>query len=134
MRILEEVITRDDLWKAENVLGEEMVKAAVDVERGLLGIDAEMHADIEQKLTTQRTNLPELEEKTSAAFQDFQEISVRYESEKRKLHELLQTCPKIRRSGRLRGCGCAGFPGEIPAAASAAAAAILASSSALDSA
>ena len=50
MRILEEVITRDDLWKAENVLGEEMVKAAVDVERGLLGIDAEMHADIEQKL------------------------------------------------------------------------------------
>ena len=50
MRILEEVITRDDLWKAENVLGEEMVKAVVDVERGLLGIDAEMHADIEQKL------------------------------------------------------------------------------------
>ena len=53
--------------------------------------DAERaYADIEQKLTTQRTNLPELEEKTSAAFQDFQEISVRYESEKRKLHELLQ--------------------------------------------
>ena len=45
MRILEEVITRDDLWKAENVLGEEMVKAVVDVERGLLVIDAEMHAD-----------------------------------------------------------------------------------------
>ena len=53
--------------------------------------DAERaYADIEQKLTTQRTNLPELEEQTSAAFQDFQEISVRYESGKRKLHELLQ--------------------------------------------
>ena len=45
MRILEEVITRDDLWKAENVLGEEMVKAAVDVERGLLGIEQKLLSD-----------------------------------------------------------------------------------------
>lgn len=50
MRILDHVVTKDDLWKSENVLGDEMVKAVVDVERGLLGVDAEMHADIEQAL------------------------------------------------------------------------------------
>lgn len=50
MKILEEKIERGDLWQSENVLDELMIKGVVDVEKGILGIDAEMHADIEQVL------------------------------------------------------------------------------------
>ncbi len=50
MKILEEKIERGDLWQSENVLDELMIKGVVDIEKGILGIDAEMHADIEQVL------------------------------------------------------------------------------------
>lgn len=51
MKILDKQISKKDLLKtSENVYNEEMVKGVVDVERELLGIDAEMHADIEQYL------------------------------------------------------------------------------------
>ena len=49
MRILSEPIHKDELRGCKNVLDGGMVKGVVDVERGLLGIDAEMHADIEQE-------------------------------------------------------------------------------------
>lgn len=50
MKILEEPIKRQDLLEARVVFNDEMVKAVVDVKRGLLAIDAEMHADLEQML------------------------------------------------------------------------------------
>ncbi len=50
MKILEEPIKRQDLLGARVVFNDEMVKAVVDVKRGLLAIDAEMHADLEQML------------------------------------------------------------------------------------
>lgn len=49
MRILKEPIQKSDLQNSENVLGG-MVKAVVDIDKELLAIDAEMHADLEQLL------------------------------------------------------------------------------------
>lgn len=49
MKILDKQISKKDLLEtSENVYNEEMVKGVVDAKRELLGIDAEMHADIEQ--------------------------------------------------------------------------------------
>ena len=48
MKILEKEVKQSDLKNAEFLLNEEMVKAVVDVDKELLGIDAEMHADLEQ--------------------------------------------------------------------------------------
>ena len=50
MKILEEEIERGKLKNAKNVLEGGMVKAVVDVDREIIGVDAEMHADIEQML------------------------------------------------------------------------------------
>lgn len=51
MKILEEPIKKDQLFKiSEVVFEEEMVKGVVDVEKGILAIDADMHADLEQLL------------------------------------------------------------------------------------
>ena len=50
MKILEDKIKRSELKNSQFVMGGEMVKGAVDVERGLLAIDAELHADLEQLL------------------------------------------------------------------------------------
>lgn len=48
MRILKREITKSELKNAENLLEGGMVKAVVDIEKNVIGIDAEMHADIEQ--------------------------------------------------------------------------------------
>lgn len=50
MKILKKEIKREDLKNSENVLDGGMVKAVVDIEKGIIGVDAEMHADIEQML------------------------------------------------------------------------------------
>ncbi len=50
MRILQEKTDKNQLWKSDNIYNDEMVKAVVDVKREIIGIDAEMHADIEQFL------------------------------------------------------------------------------------
>ena len=51
MKILDEKIQKTEiLKKAETIFGGEMVKAVVDVERKIIGIDAGLHADIEQVL------------------------------------------------------------------------------------
>ena len=50
MRILDEQIKRSELKNSRFVMGGEMVKGVVDVEKELLAIDAEMHADLEQSL------------------------------------------------------------------------------------
>lgn len=56
MKILEEEIKREYLESAKNVLDGGMVKAVVDVEEETIGIDAEMHADIEQMLLANGSN------------------------------------------------------------------------------
>ena len=49
MKILEDKIKKETLLEmSENVFNDEMIKAVVDVKKELVGIDAEMHADIEQ--------------------------------------------------------------------------------------
>ena len=50
MKILSEEIRKADLIESDVVFGGEMVKGVVDVEQGLLAIDAEMHADLEKLL------------------------------------------------------------------------------------
>ena len=50
MKILDKKIKRSDLEKCQFVMDDEMVKGVVDVEKGLLAIDAELHADLEKLL------------------------------------------------------------------------------------
>ena len=50
MRILEKPIEKKALLESEIVFDGPMIKAAVDVKKKIVGIDANMHADIEQAL------------------------------------------------------------------------------------
>ena len=57
MQVLDTKINKSDLLKnAHYVYNEEMVKGVVDVEKRLLAIDGEMHADLEQMLLSQGSN------------------------------------------------------------------------------
>ncbi|MBQ7040467.1 hypothetical protein IJN73_00125 [Candidatus Saccharibacteria bacterium] len=54
MIILEQPVKKADLKKlCQIVFDDVMIKGAVDVRKGLLGLDAELHADIEQELLAQ---------------------------------------------------------------------------------
>lgn len=48
MKILETPITKQDLLNSSVVFDGPMVKGVVDIKRQLVGVDANMHADIEQ--------------------------------------------------------------------------------------
>lgn len=48
MQILKEIITKDYLNEIKDNYFGDMVKAVVDIDKELLGIDAELHADIEE--------------------------------------------------------------------------------------
>ena len=48
MKILQSPLTKNQLLKSEIVFDGPMIKAVVDVDKKILGIDANMHADIEQ--------------------------------------------------------------------------------------
>ena len=50
MKILDNKIKRSDLQNSHFVMDGEMVKGVVDIEKGLLAIDAELHADLEKLL------------------------------------------------------------------------------------
>lgn len=50
MRILQSPIQKSELLNSEIVFDGPMVKAVVDINKGIIGIDANMHADIEQLL------------------------------------------------------------------------------------
>lgn len=50
MKILDTPIEKNDLLKSEIVFDGPMIKAVVDVDKNIVGIDANMHADIEQAL------------------------------------------------------------------------------------
>lgn len=57
MRILDKKINREVLLKdADFTYNDEMIKAVVDVEKQILAIDGEMHADLEQLLLSQGSN------------------------------------------------------------------------------
>lgn len=56
MKILKQETKREDLKNAENILEGRMIKAVVDVGREIIGVDAEMHADIEQMLLANGSN------------------------------------------------------------------------------
>ena len=50
MNILKQSLTREELKQiADNIFGN-MVKAVVDVERGLVAVDADLHSDLESLL------------------------------------------------------------------------------------
>jgi len=50
MQIIYDTITIDDIKKMLGNFFDDMVKAVVDVERRIVAVDAEMHADLEQYL------------------------------------------------------------------------------------
>ena len=50
MKILDKKIKRAELKKSDYVMMGEMVKGVVDIKKGILAIDAELHADIEKML------------------------------------------------------------------------------------
>ena len=50
MNILDKKIKRSDLKDSQFVMDDEMVKGVVDIKKGLLAIDAELHADLEKML------------------------------------------------------------------------------------
>lgn len=50
MKTLQNPISTADLAQSEHIFDGPMVKGVVDVERGLLAIDADLHADLEKLL------------------------------------------------------------------------------------
>lgn len=50
MEILSKKISRDELNKMDSGYFEDMIKAVVDIEKQIIGVDAELHADIEGAL------------------------------------------------------------------------------------
>ena len=50
MKILDQKIKRNELKNSQYVMNDEMVKGVVDIEKGILAIDAELHADLEKYL------------------------------------------------------------------------------------
>lgn len=52
MKIIDEVIKKSDLLNCEVVFDGPMIKGVVDIEKELLGVDANMYADIEQMFLT----------------------------------------------------------------------------------
>lgn len=50
MEILSKKISRDELNKMDSGFFEDMIKAVVDIEKQIIGVDAELHADIEGAL------------------------------------------------------------------------------------
>ena len=56
MIILDSPISKQDLLNSSVIFDGPMVKAVVDIEKGIIGIDADMHADIEQFLLSKGSN------------------------------------------------------------------------------
>ena len=50
MKILDQKIKRSELKDSQIIMNGEMVKGVVDIEKGILAIDAELHADLEKYL------------------------------------------------------------------------------------
>jgi len=50
MKIITEPTSLSELWSSREVGFEDMMKAVVDVEQEIIGVDAELHADLEALL------------------------------------------------------------------------------------
>ena len=60
MQIVKEKISLDELTKMSEKMFGGLVKAVVDIEKGIMAVDAEMHSDLEEMLlenTSQQKNL-----------------------------------------------------------------------------
>ena len=60
MEILSKKISRDELNKMDSGYFEDMIKAVVDIEKQIIGVDAELHADIEGALIEEGSELRNL--------------------------------------------------------------------------
>lgn len=60
MKILEEKLSKTDLSESGMVFEGPMVKAVVDVKKGLLAVDADLHADLEGLLIDDGSNQEDL--------------------------------------------------------------------------
>lgn len=50
MQLVTETISIDDLKKMSEKMYQNLVKAVVDIERGIMAVDAEFHSDLEEHL------------------------------------------------------------------------------------
>ena len=50
MKIIQEPIFFAELWKTKEIDLGDILKIVIDVNKQIIGVDAEMHADIEEKL------------------------------------------------------------------------------------
>ena len=60
MEILSKKISRDELNKMDSGYFEDKIKAVVDIEKQIIGVDAELHADIEGALIEEGSELRNL--------------------------------------------------------------------------
>jgi len=60
MRILTEPTSLNNLWDNKETDFSELMKIVVDINRGILAIDAEMHADLENLLLSNESNQEDL--------------------------------------------------------------------------
>jgi hypothetical protein len=50
MKIIENPVSFDELWNKREIEFEEIIKIVVDIDKRILAIDAELHADLEKLL------------------------------------------------------------------------------------
>ena len=50
MQIIKEPVSLIEIWEARNTVFEEVLKIVVDINKNIIAVDAEMHADLEQLL------------------------------------------------------------------------------------
>lgn len=60
MEIISKKISRDELNKMDSGYFEDKIKAIVDIEKQIIGVDAELHADIEGALIEEGSELRNL--------------------------------------------------------------------------
>jgi len=60
MEIISKKISRDELNKMDSGYFEDKIKAVVDIEKQIIGVDAELHADIEGALIEEGSELRNL--------------------------------------------------------------------------
>jgi len=103
MKILAQPVNLEDIWKRKESSFDEMLKAVVDIERGVAAVDAEMHSDLESLLLENGSeqhsvwglNLYPLKDKTGPDFIEFTAfINIRPSQDNRSMEV---TDPEIRK-------------------------------------
>jgi hypothetical protein len=60
MRVIDKPVPFEELWKSGTGDYNDMIKAVVDIEKGLMAVDAEMHSDLEALLLESGSRQPSL--------------------------------------------------------------------------